>query len=299
MKSFRDVLRLTRIEHSIMLVIAVIAAEILAGFTFGLQTMVLSIIPPIFISAGAFTINDYYDIKADKANGETDRPLVSGAISRKEAIAIYLICNLVGIVSSFFLGLPAVVIVIIFAALSFLYSRWLKTTLFFGNAYVAFSMVIPFIYGSYIASNSMNGQITSICALIFLAGLAREIHGMVRDYHGDSAERKSKNLVYYFGEFGASISALVLYLMAIGISVFMLHYPQFGGNLVYVVPIAVTDIALLYLSFGYLVMMPWKGKSGKKGKAFFHLSRNLSLGVMALSTLAFLLAAIVHIPISI
>jgi 4-hydroxybenzoate polyprenyltransferase len=297
MKRFKAVFKLTRIEHSIMLIIAVIAAEMLAGAALNMQTVVLSIIPPIFISAGAFVINDYYDIKTDKANGELDRPLVAGTISKRGALEIYFTCNFIGIVSSLFLGLPAFTIVIIFAALSFLYSSWLKTTLLLGNAYIAFSMVIPFIYGSYIVSNSINVQITSICTLIFLAGLAREIHGSVRDYHGDSAERKSKNIVYYLGEYGSSAFALVLYLMAIGISIFMLNYPPFGGNIVYIFPIAVTDIALLYISIGYLVFKPWAGASGKKGKEFIHLSRNLSLGVMALSIIAFLLAVLVRIPI--
>ena len=155
----KEALRLTRIEHSIMLVIAVLAAEFLTGSHPRFWTIILSLLPPIFISASAFVINDYYDIKADKANGFLDRPLVSGTISKLEAAVLYIACLVMGLLLATLLGFIAFTIVAIFAALSFLYSYWLKKTLLIGNAYIALSMVIPFIYGGYIASDGINNNI--------------------------------------------------------------------------------------------------------------------------------------------
>lgn len=294
----KEILKLTRIEHSIMLVLAVLAAELLAGaHQLSIVTVILSLLPPIFIGASAFIINDYYDIKADKANGILDRPLVSGAISKSEAVALYILCLAIGIALSALLDIAAFVIVLAFAALSLLYSHWLKKALILGNAYVAFSMVIPFIYGAYVVAHGVNQNLLIICAIIFLAGMAREIHGTIRDYHGDSIERKVKNIVYYIGYTWSSISALALYLVAVAFTITLLYNPPFAGNLVYILPIGITDISLLYLSFSYVVVRPWKSGTGKKGKELFYISRNLSLGVMALSILSFLLSAFVRIPI--
>jgi hypothetical protein len=58
---------------------------------------------------------------------------------------------------------------------------------------------------------------------------------------------------------------------------------------VYIIPIAVADITLLCISYGYLV--------GKKSKEFYSFSRNASLAVMALSVLAFLASALLYIRI--
>ncbi|HUB92789.1 MAG TPA: UbiA family prenyltransferase, partial [Candidatus Saccharimonadales bacterium] len=65
---FKAVLKLTRIEHSIMLVIAVLAAELIAKGLPSLPILVLSLIAPVFISMAAFAINDYFDLKVDKIN---------------------------------------------------------------------------------------------------------------------------------------------------------------------------------------------------------------------------------------
>ncbi|MDE1762597.1 MAG: UbiA family prenyltransferase, partial [Candidatus Micrarchaeota archaeon] len=89
MGKFAEILRLTRIEHSIMLVIAVLAAELIAnhGVLPSAPTLAFSLITPIFISMGAFAINDYFDIKVDRANRK-NRPLVAGTLRPHEALFI-------------------------------------------------------------------------------------------------------------------------------------------------------------------------------------------------------------------
>ena len=64
-----------------MLVIAVVAAELLAGGLPATGVLALSLITPIFVSMGSFAINDYFDIGVDRLNRKKNRPLVSGALT--------------------------------------------------------------------------------------------------------------------------------------------------------------------------------------------------------------------------
>jgi geranylgeranylglycerol-phosphate geranylgeranyltransferase len=281
------VAKLTRIEHSLMLVVAVLAAELIVGGLPGTTVLLLSLITPILISMGAFAINDYFDVGADKANGRMDRPIVSGAITKRGAYYIAMFCLVVGSLASLFINMYAFIIAIVFAVLSYLYSYKLKDTLLLGNAIVAFSMVIPFIYGNFVVSNLINMNIVLISLVVFLSGLAREVHGMVRDRVGDLAARKSRNLVYSIGAKNSSLFALTLYVEGIAVSIFMFFYAwPFKYNLVYIVPITVVNLVFLYISYGYIA---------KGTRKFFGLSRNLSLAAMAVALLTYLLSAIVYI----
>jgi geranylgeranylglycerol-phosphate geranylgeranyltransferase len=278
-------LRLTRIEHSVMLAIAVIAAEIIAlGKVPAYPLMILSIIPPILISMGAFAINDYFDIAIDRVNSKR-RPLVTGAIKPRTALVITGVTFVLGVVLAGFLNAAAFIIALIFAILAYAYSYRLKHIPLLGNIYIAFTMVIPFIYGSYVVTYYFPASILLICFVVFLSGLAREIHGMVRDYEGDVKAGKLKNMVFFIGKARSSQLAFILYIEAIVISVFMFFFsPPFRFNAVYAVPILITDIMLAYVAVGFIL--------GKESKGFFNISRNLSLGAMTLAILAYLLSGL-------
>ncbi|MCL5680159.1 MAG: UbiA family prenyltransferase [Candidatus Marsarchaeota archaeon] len=283
-------LRLTRIEHSVMLAIAVIAAEIIAlGKVPAYPLLMLSIVPPILISMGAFAINDYFDIAIDRANSK-NRPLVTGSIKPHSALAITAMAFLIGVALAAFINIAAFLIALIFALLAYAYSYRLKRIPLLGNIYIAFTMVIPFIYGSYVVTYAFPAAISLICLVVFLSGLAREMHGMVRDYEGDIKAGKLKNLVFFIGKARSSQLAFILYIEAIVISIFMLFFSApFRFNAVYALPIALTDIMLAYVAVGFLL--------GKESKSFFRLSRNLSLGAMALATLAYLLSGLFFLPL--
>jgi geranylgeranylglycerol-phosphate geranylgeranyltransferase len=288
-----EFLKLLRIEHSIMLLIAVVAAEVIVlGHPPSAVVFVESIIPPILISAGSFAINDYYDVEADRKNGFVERPLVNGSISTRTAFASAMILFVVGAISALALNQYAFYISAVFAILAFLYSFKLKELFAVGNAYIALSMVIPFIYGNYVVSSQFSFNIGLISIIIFLAGFAREIHGMIRDYSGDLKARKVRNLVYYLGISGSSVLAGMMYIAAVVISIFLFFLSgPFNHNLIYIAPILLTDIVLAYIAFGYTAMLY------KTNKGFFRRARNWSLAAMALAIIVFLLSALIYVRI--
>jgi geranylgeranylglycerol-phosphate geranylgeranyltransferase len=280
------VLRLTRIEHSIMLVIAVVAAELLSGGLPAPGVLALSLITPIFVSMGSFAINDYFDVGVDRLNKKTKRPLVSGALTPAQALWVAGVSFAIGVGASAF-SVSAFAIALVFALLAIIYASKLKEMLLVGNAYIALSMAIPFIYGSYVESGALAPAVLPVCAMVFLSGLAREIHGTIRDYSGDVKMRNAMTLPKAAGISAAAAAALVLYVLAIATSAYLFVYvAPFRANLAYVAPVIVSDALLLYVGIGHVLYHT---------KKFYLSARDVSLAAMALAILAILIAPLIHI----
>jgi geranylgeranylglycerol-phosphate geranylgeranyltransferase len=281
------VLRLVRIEHSLMLIVAVVAAELLAAAIPPVPVLILSIVTPIFVGASAFSINDYFDIDADKKNKKR-RPLVSGELSRRDAIYITAAFIAIGVGAAVLINIYCAAIAAGFALLSVLYSYKLKTIPLVGNAYVALSMAIPFLFGSYAVASFPNLPIVGVFFLIFVAGLAREIDGTVRDYSGDISARKAKTLPVIMGKRPAASLALAFYVIAVAISMYMFAYTSpFRGNAAYLIPISIAGSMLIYSGAIFARMK----------KRFYSAARNMSLAGMAIALIFILVSALVYIRI--
>ncbi len=282
-------IKLTRAEHSVMLAFAVIAAEIILGFKITLPLFVLALLPPILVSMGAFAINDYFDVEVDRKNGFLNRPLVDHTFTKAEAVCVYLVTTVLGIIASALINPYVFIITLIFAGAAYFYSYKLKEVVIIGNAYIAFSMAIPFIYGNYIITSILNPNILLISIIVFLSGFGREIHGMVRDAEGDKGVRKIRNIVHYFGEKGANLISAALYTVSIFLSLFMFFFMlPFKGNALYLIPMAIVDIVLVYNMRIYFT---------KNAKKRYGLSRNLSLAAMAAATLIFIASSIFYLSL--
>ena len=279
-----SILKLTRIEHSIMLIIAVIAAEILSGGLPAIPLLLLSIVTPVFLSMSAFAVNDYFDIKVDREN-KKKRPLVTGELKASDAAYTTAITMAIGVLGSVFINVYCLWIAIIFGILSLLYSYKLKELPLIGNSYVAFSMAIPFIFGDYVVSKVLFPQIALIFALVFISGLAREIHGTVRDFRGDS-KRGVFTLPKIIGQRNSAYLGFVLYVIAIALTAYLfLNIPPFEGNLTYAILILVSDLMLFYSGMVFAME-----KSKLYGKV-----RNISLAGMALALVCILVSSLAYI----
>ncbi len=281
-----SVLRLTRIEHSAMLIVAILSAEILAGGLPGMRLIAFSLVTGIFLSMSAFAINDYFDVDADRANG-MDRPLVKGSLSSGTALFVAAGSMLIGIASSLFINTYCMLIAIIFGTLSILYSYRLKEIPLIGNAYVAFAMAIPFIFGNYVVSSRIATSIIIVFFMVFLSGLAREIDGTIRDYKGDY-RRGARTLPMSIGKTQSAYMALVLYIAAVMLSVYLfLNVMPFLGNLIFAVLIAASDIMILYSGTIFVL-----GISRR-----YEMVRKISLAGMAIALACILLSTLAYIRI--
>lgn len=278
-------LRLTRIEHSAMLIIAVVSAELISGKVSSTAIFVLSLITAVFISMGAFAINDYFDIEVDRANKKM-RPLVTGELKPVEALWITAASMLIGITASIFINVQCTIIALVFAGLSLIYSYRLKELPAVGNMYVAFSMAVPFIFGNYVVASSVNYAVIALFFLVFAAGVAREINGAIRDYAGDSKARKARTLPKIIGIRSSAYVALLLYLVAVAISFWVFVYvPPFSHNAIYLILILVADFMLVYSGVVFV--------TGRK--KLYDAVRNISLAAMLLALVCILLSELIYI----
>ena len=158
--------------------------------------------------------------------------------------------------------------------------------LLLGNAYIAVSMAIVFIFGAYVVSSIIRPAVLLIITMIFLSGLAREINGTVRDMEGDVKARKVRTLPVIIGRKASVAVAFILYVIAIGITLYLfLEIQPFLYNFYYGVLIAISDI--LVFNSGIIFLLG--------DKKSYRRARNTSLAGMGLALIAILIASLAYI----
>ena len=93
-----SLLKLTRFGN---LIIIALAQYFTAGFLIGMHTLndvnlFLLSLSTIFIAAGGYIINDYYDVKIDYIN-KPDRVVIGKSITRRYAILFHIALSVAGI----------------------------------------------------------------------------------------------------------------------------------------------------------------------------------------------------------
>ncbi len=218
--------KLTRFDHAIMLAFAVFIGEsIVLGSPPALTDVILiSLLVPLFAEMGAFSLNDYFDVATDKANKRSDRPLVRRTISENSVIVFAFISFALALILSSSINENAFSITLVFVVLSIIYNIWLKDVALLGNATVAASMGIPFIFASYVVSTGIEPVAYILFLMAFIIGMAREIIKDVEDIEGDRKVRKSKTLPILIGRKYAAMVASVLLLLFIPASAYPFIY---------------------------------------------------------------------------
>ena len=194
-------LRLIRVEHGIMLALAVLISEfiVLRRVYLFSPVIILSLLVPFLHEMASFALYDFLDIKADKLNKRTDKPLVGGKISKQTAIYTVIFGYALSILLAYFLNPVCFAIALGFAALSIMYNYWLKDLPLLGNAYISASMAIPFIFGNLAVFPTLHPAVVSLSLIAFLGGMGREIIKSAEDAFGDRKARNSKTLPLVIG----------------------------------------------------------------------------------------------------
>ena len=211
-------MRLFRIEHALMLAVAVLIGELLSGTLPALPLLLCSLAVPVFIEMGSFALNDYFDVKTDRANKRADRPLASGEISTKAALASAILCYAIGIAAALPLPPAALCITLIFALLSIAYNFKLKELPLVGNLYIAASMAIPFLFGNLVVAPALYPMIWAVALVAFVAGLGREVIKSAEDMKGDVKHRNARTLPVVIGKKNSLTFAALLYALLVPLS---------------------------------------------------------------------------------
>lgn len=231
----------------------------------------------VFISAGGYVINDYYDLAIDRIN-HPDRMVVGKVVSLGQASAYHLVFSITGIALGLIPSLHAgsfrlAGIQLIYVAVLWYYSFRYKQLLFWGNFVVSLltALIIPLVWlyeffglrqDVLVFADGIPGfAMVNYCILAyflfaFLLTFAREILKDCLDVTGDQ-QHGCRNFPIHFGQVGAARMAgtllvLVLLLMAV------LHFWVLPGLSLWVALYAglFIDLPMLYLV--YLIFRPGK-----------------------------------------
>lgn len=136
------------------------------------------------IGGAANVINDVMDVEIDRIN-KPKRPLVSGALTEKQARWYWAVLNIVAVGLSFTLSLEAFLMALGAVPLMYAYSVYFKRMVFIGNLIVCLVVSLGFVYGA-MAVGNLDGVWFPVI-FSFLFNMGREILKDLEDTKGDKA----------------------------------------------------------------------------------------------------------------
>jgi geranylgeranylglycerol-phosphate geranylgeranyltransferase len=197
------------------------------------------------LTAASMTINDYYDRRIDAIN-EPGRPIPSGLIAPREALAFAFILTTLGFAAAYSTSILCSLVAVITWAVSVAYTTIGKRSGLPGNFLVGACVSIPFIYGSVAIMDEVRLNVLIFASMAFLSATGREINKGIVDIEGDEAQNV-KTLAVSYGEKNAAVAAALFYIFAVSLS----PIPWVLGLVsVWFVPfVIITDLGLLVSSF--------------------------------------------------
>lgn len=281
----KELYRLTRFEHAIMLALAVLIGEIillgrLPDFTL---PIILSLLVPMLSEIGSFSLNDYLDIETDRINKKTDRPLVKGTLSPGFALWLAVLALLLSCAAAFFINIYAFAIALGFNIVAVLYNWRLKDAPLLGNMYIGLTMGIPFIFGNFVITSELSSLALILAALGFVSGLAREIVKSAQDMEGDLEARSSRTLPIIIGKQRSLWAASILYSVFLLLTIAPFQY-GLRFSIVSAPLVLLADIMILYIVLS-LHKSDSQGLNLKK-------ARNLSLVALFIGLMGILAGAL-------
>jgi geranylgeranylglycerol-phosphate geranylgeranyltransferase len=177
------------------------------------QSLLYGFITGFTLTAASMTINDYYDREIDSVN-EPYRPIPSGVIKPREALAFASFLTATGFIAAFLTNLLCLATAIIAWIIFVAYTTVGKRSGLPGNFLVSACVATPFIYGSIAATNGIRLNVLVFASMAFLSDTGREITKGIVDVKGDQA-RNVKTLAVRYGEKTAARVAVLFYLSAV------------------------------------------------------------------------------------
>lgn len=216
----------------------------------------------VLITAGGYVINDYFDTRTDLVN-RPQTVIVGRSLSRRSAIMLHWIFNILGILIGFFVAysIDRPILTLIFILVSgvlWFYSTIYKSQFLIGNLIVAtLTALVPFlallfelprvysVYWNWVISFKLNVSflaywVGGYAFFAFLLTLSREIIKDIEDFEGDFAYGRNTIPVFLGIKTAKIITASI-----ITFTIIMLVY-LFGAHLNYLPTGDFDYITLLY-----------------------------------------------------
>lgn len=271
--ALKDWLKLSRAEHGFIVFLAVVVAQFVSTKKLDSEFL-FPALGPMLITWGAFCWGDYFGLKSDKALNRKNLPLVAGTINPRHALWAGAFLMLSGVALTYFVNASAFALALAYTVGAMAYDPILKKRPLLGNAFIASSMSVSFLYGNLSATPDLHGAVLLYAGVAFLAGLGRELLITLRDVEGD---RKigATTLPMMLGPKKTVILASTLISCAVFLSLIPLLRPVHPA---YLLAVIATDT--LFLTGAYYAVLSQRPENLKK-------ARQLTLVGMLTGVLAF------------
>jgi geranylgeranylglycerol-phosphate geranylgeranyltransferase len=219
MGKITGLMRLMRPVNCVMMGFAVFVGAFLANPRFpslGWISVVYGFVTGFMLTAASMTVNDYYDRAIDAIN-EPARPIPSGLVSAREALAFVVVLSVVGFVFAYLASILCLVVAVFAWVILVAYVTVGKRTGLPGNFLVSACVAIPFIYGSVTVLNQVQLNVVFFALMAFLSNAGREVTKGIVDVKGDSAGGV-KTLAVRYGERNAAAAASLFYVSAVALT---------------------------------------------------------------------------------
>ena len=201
------------------------------------------------LTGSSMILNDYADQKIDAIN-EPTRPLPSGAISPRVALAYGLFLMILGLSLALIIGFVSFLAAIVAWLLFLAYTLVGKRTGLPGNVLVSICVATPFLYGAIVIGSNVEPRIVIFASIAFLANLGREVIKGIVDIGGDRS-KGVRTVAVRFGADSAARLAVFFLLLAVGLSA-LPPFWQMVTAIYYLPFVLVTDLGLGFTAFSIL-----------------------------------------------
>ncbi len=240
-------------------------AEVPVTLQFSLFNFILLVLATVFITAGGYVINDYFDIRTDLINKGS--VIVGTRIERRQAMMLHNVFNIAGVALGFYISwrsgyFLAGMLFLVVSGLLYFYSASYKRQFLLGNIVVAvLTGMVPLLVGfyewpalyRYYSVNAVNPPdfdfifywIGGFAFFAFLTTLTREIIKDIEDFEGDVAYGRN-TLPVVLGIKTAKIIASFLNLITIALLYIIWHLFLYDNyTLVYISAVLVLPLLLV------------------------------------------------------
>lgn len=300
-------LRLIRIQNLIFIAFIqfvmrqVVLAPLLQtfGFDASIETniLLLLIITSVFIAAGGYVLNDYFDIKIDAIN-KPEKQIVGKTISRHTAMILHQVLTGIGVICGLLLAyfvrsFTLAFIFIVIPGLLWFYSASYKRQFIIGNLVIAFIAAMTILvvgitqlaflqkeFGSLIFETpipaNFYGWIGGFALFSFLCTWIREI---IKDMEDEPGDREMECHTMPI-KWGTNKTKLFLYGLIVvtvaGLFITNSFFIPFEGDLT--LRYIIFGLALPFLFLGYLIFI-------SKTRTDYHQASNLTKVIMFVGVL--------------
>jgi 4-hydroxybenzoate polyprenyltransferase len=210
--------------------------EIPMTLQFPWYDFLLLVAATVFITAGGYVINDYFDIKTDLIN--KGKVIVGTKIPRRQAMMFHNIFNIAGVAAGFYISWKAGYIwlgalFLVVSGLLYFYSASYKRQFLIGNIIVAILTAMvpllvvfyewPALYKYYIVNaitlpemNFIFYWVGGFALFAFITTLTREIIKDIEDFEGDIAYGRN-TVPVVIGVVSSKIVSVCLIIITVGL----------------------------------------------------------------------------------